>query len=324
MPVATSAINYALGMAVGYIEGRVWGLNQNLAGADSLIVSLGDSLPSLNLTAPMAPSLDQSTDLINVWLDGRFVDKTTGKSSVPINDVAPVRTDLELPQYEQIFIHQSMLDSSVFELYKMDKTIAASETLQAQLSQIFYELGQYYGPDMKMDLEVSFDQQEGNLIKFDTTEGVEIGNIPAGGLETELTILCTNSTEASPVFEKAVSMTMDITADIKAEFNNFVITGSINNVGITNTAVTTAITSLDYHDFDVLFTSVATAMADDFNLVHSEGLNLVEKYPTLGFISGMARNSIVSPLIQEEFLYMGFKWITDFGEARDLIKEFVN
>ena len=69
---------------------------------------------------------------------------------------------------------------------------------------------------MKMDLEVSFDQQEGDLIKFDTTEGIEIGNIPAGGLKTELTILCTNSTEASPVFEKAVSMTMDIHADIKA------------------------------------------------------------------------------------------------------------
>jgi len=51
-------------------------------------------------------------------------------------------------------------------------------------------------------------------------------------------------------------------------------------------------------------------------------MNLVDKYPTLAFISGMARNSIASPLVQEGFLYAGFKWISDFGEARTVVQEF--
>ena len=57
--------------------------------------------------------------------------------------------------------------------------------------------------------------------------------------------------------------------------------------------------TLDHHDFDALFTAVLNTMSDDFNTVHSAGFDITKKYPTAGFINGLARNSIVSPNVQE-------------------------
>jgi len=88
LPFVTEGVNYMLKIVEGVAEGMVWGLNQKLAseGANTFVVSVTEQM-SLNITAPQAPSLDASTDLISVWLDGRFVDASTGQSSQPINDV---------------------------------------------------------------------------------------------------------------------------------------------------------------------------------------------------------------------------------------------
>lgn len=133
-------------------------------------------------------------------------------------------------------------------------------------------------------------------------------------MNTTVTFLCSNATTTTP--EKAVELNLDVKANVNASWDNFVIYAAASDVLISNTAVTFDKVGLDYHAFDSLLTSVAVSMSDNFNLSHSQGINLVEKYPTLGFISGMARNSIVSPLKEDEFVYAGFKWISDFGEAR--------
>lgn len=41
-------------------------------------------------------------------------------------------------------------------------------------------------------------------------------------------------------------------------------------------------------------------------------MDLTKKISTLAFIAGMAQNSIATPLEQNEFLYAGFKWISDW------------
>lgn len=110
---------------------------------------------------------------------------------------------------------------------------------------------------------------------------------------------------------------------MNASFESFVIYAAVNDIGIANTHVTYERIQLDYHNFDALLTDMLKSIADDFNIVHGKGLNLVEKYPTLGFISGMARNSIFSPLVEEEFVYGGFKWISDMGDERQHFTEFV-
>ena len=117
-----------------------------------------------------------------------------------------------------------------------------------------------------------------------------------GGLKTNLVISCTNSTTTTP--EKAVEMNFELAANINAAWNSFVITAQVNDPSISKTNVTFDKVGLDSHAYDPLLTSVLVGMTDDFNLKHSAGINLIAKYPTLGFISGLARNSIVSPTIE--------------------------
>ena len=213
MPTVVSTINYGLNMAEGIIEGLVWGLNKQLASTDNIVVSLSDSLPKLNITAPRAPDMNETSDLISVWIDGRFVNRTTGQSFVPVNDVEPVRT-VDHGQMEQFFIHESMVDSLVEALYNQHFYIKASESIREQLLQIFFEIGQFYGSGVQFEIDVSFNKTEGEVVQFDTQDGIEIGNMPAGGLNTNVHIYCTNETYPDPTL--TLSLNLDVKANIVA------------------------------------------------------------------------------------------------------------
>ena len=108
---------------------------------------------------------------------------------------------------------------------------------------------------------------------MDTKKGIEIGNIPSGGLNTTVAINCKNATHTKS--ETAVELNFDIHANVNASFESFVIYLAANNAAIANTKVTKDIVSLEYHNFDQILTSVITSMTDDFNLVHKDGINLV-------------------------------------------------
>jgi len=169
-------------------------------------------------------------------------------------------------------------------------------------------------------MDISFNKTEGEIVQFDTQDGIEIGNMPDGGLNVNVDFFCTNATVTDP--ELTLSLNLDVKANIDAGWDQFVITGAINEVLVSNTQVTYTAITLDYHNYDTLFSAVAETMADDFNIVHSKGINLIEKYPTAGFINGLARNTIVSPTVQEEFIYAGFKWISDMGSEMTKQYEF--
>lgn len=266
MPTLVSGINYGLDFATGVIEGLVWNFNQKLASDNpELLVNVAALGADLNLTTPRAPSLSSETDLIQVWLDGRFVNKATMTPTEPVNAVEPVR-NTEHKQFDQVFIHQSMLDSALFELYGKDIRINADADLQAQLVQIFYELDDYYGSDLKMMLDLNVVKKEGEAIQMNTEHGVMVGNLPEGGLNANLAILCTNATTTTP--ETAFELNLDVKANVNASFNNFVIYSAVNDVTISNTKVTADNIGLEYHAFDDLFTSIAKSKADTFNVKH--------------------------------------------------------
>ena len=176
--------------------------------------------------------------------------------------------------------------------------------------QIFYELDDYYGSDLKMMLDLNVVKKDGEAIQMNTEHGVMIGNLPEGGLNANLAILCTNATTTTP--ETAFELNLDVKANVNASFNNFVIYSAVNDVTISNTKVTADNIGLEYHAFDDLFTSIAKSKADTFNVKHQGGMDLTKKISTLAFIAGMAQNSIATPLEQNEFLYAGFKWISDW------------
>ena len=92
MPMVVSGINYGLSFAEGIVEGLVWNFNQKLAsGNPELLVGVSALNADLNLTTPRAPSLSSETDLIQVWLDGRFVNAATMVQTMDVNTVEPVR-----------------------------------------------------------------------------------------------------------------------------------------------------------------------------------------------------------------------------------------
>ena len=159
-----------------------------------------------------------------------------------------------------------MIDSALFELYTMDKKITPDTALRNQLLQIFYEVGAYYGNDVEFELELTFDKSEGEAVKFNPKDGIEIGNIPSGGINTTVTFLCSNATLTTP--EKAVELNLLVKANINASFENFIIYAAANDVMISKTQVTYDKVGLDYHAFDSLLTSVAKSMSDNFNLAH--------------------------------------------------------
>lgn len=93
MPTIVSSINYGLNMAEGIIEGLVWGLNKKLESPDFFAVQLIDKLPAVNITASTAPLMDEETDLISIWLDGRFVDPSATTPFQAVNDVQAARIE---------------------------------------------------------------------------------------------------------------------------------------------------------------------------------------------------------------------------------------
>ena len=58
MPVVVTGINYGIKFGEGILEGLVWDLNKKLSNSEEVIVSLSESLPKWNISAPRAPDMN--------------------------------------------------------------------------------------------------------------------------------------------------------------------------------------------------------------------------------------------------------------------------
>jgi hypothetical protein len=66
-----------------------------------------------------------------------------------------------------------------------------------------------------------------------------------------------------------------------------------------------------YHNYDMLLTNVMNGMVYDFNYSHQDGIDLAKKNLTIKFVSGLFRQSIITPYQVDGFIYGGFRWISD-------------
>jgi len=94
-----------------------------------------------------------------------------------------------------------------------------------------------------------------------------------------------------------------------------VLTTQVNEPQIANTVVVTDNIGMYYHDYDALLTNVLVDYAYDFNTTHQNGTDFKDIYPTLKFINGMLKGSVITPYELDDFIYGGFSWITDFGQT---------
>ena len=104
---------------------------------------------------------------------------------------------------------------------------------------------------------------------------------------------------------------MSLQVVLNLTVKNFLIQVQIQDQQISGTKPVIDNIGMFYHNYDLLLTNVMNGLVYDFNYSHQDGIDLVKKYPTLQFISGMVRPSIITPYQVDGFIYGGFKWISD-------------
>ena len=65
------------------------------------------------------------------------------------------------------------------------------------------------------------------------------------------------------------------------------------------------------HNYDALFTSILENVANDMNIKQSGGFPLANINPTLGMLSGIFKDSIITPYVADNYLYAGFSMQAD-------------
>lgn len=112
--------------------------------------------------------------------------------------------------------------------------------------------------------------------------------------------------------EKELSATINTGIHLLAEvtFDNFELTAALNEAEAMNTKVISYIGDLDYHNYDRLLTSVLKGITDDINIRFSDGVDF-KKNLIVKFVSGIVKNTLVSSAAADEFLFAGFRMLSD-------------
>merc|ERR1712151_293238 len=124
----------------------------------------------MNTTMTTFPFLSREANLITINMDGRFVDEETGTARAAGPTSVPELVDGK--QRDEIFIHQSVFNSLVFDQVKsFNGTNVTTEVLKA-----FPEIAAYYGDDAEVVMKISHkNQKEGDMdqITFSTENGIQ-------------------------------------------------------------------------------------------------------------------------------------------------------
>ena len=165
-----------------------------------------------------------------------------------------------------------------------------------------------YGADVELVLGVRLAEEHSDkAIKFDTNRGIVFGDSSLNDMKTYLQFYCSNSTTPQ---ELALELEMSLELVAAASMEDFFITLQITNQSISDTKVLTDNVGMFYHDYDLLFTSVISAMVYDFNTSHVDGIDLKKK-SIIKFVSNLIPDTIITPFQENTFIYAGFRWITD-------------
>lgn len=140
-------------------------------------------------------------------------------------------------------------------------------------------------------------------------DGIIVGDVDQGGMTLNLDISCAK--DATSQKELSVTMNMGLHLLAYALWDNFVITARISETQVMNTQVTSHIGQLDYHNWDALLTAVVKGITDDITIRFGEGIDLKNGPTVVKYLAGLARGTLASPFVQDEFLFLGWRMITD-------------
>ena len=257
----------------------------------------------MNTTMSTAPSLSRDANLVTFNMDGRFVDAVSGTTRAAGPTSVPALVDGK--QRDEVFIHQSVLNSLVFDQVKsFNGTNVTTEVLKA-----FPEIAALYGDAAEAEIHVSHQNQKAgdmNQITFSVENGIQVGDVAQGGIVTDMQILISNATVQS---ELAAEVTFGNVMNVNFTFADFLLFKHYSGQQALNTAVAqTGTVSLTTDDAKM--TGFLTALGDHYNEKHVGGIDF-KSNQIVGFVAGLLRHTLLTPYVADEYLYGGFSWISD-------------
>src|SRR5436309_664316 len=110
---------------------------------------------------------------MNFHIDGLFFDQDAKSTHVTPNTVFPQRVNLNS---NQVFIHESMLNSLFFAFKKQIFPVSITEVdAVAKILQLLPEVKKHYGQDSDVSIGLNVDTQGESPIKLDKERGILIG-----------------------------------------------------------------------------------------------------------------------------------------------------
>jgi len=173
------------------------------------------------------------------------------------------------------------------------------------LSEVYF----YYGKDVSCEGILSFPfEKDSQPVTMDATRGLVIGN-DVHGLTTNIKLMCASNATATK--ELAVDLTTGLHIVANFTWDDFTFWAKLSDAKMMNTQVTSPVVELDYHNWNAELTAVVVDMADEFNLRFGTPIDLKQKATVIHFVAGIIRQTLISPFVKDEFLFAGFKMITD-------------
>lgn len=287
---------------VSIIDAKAAALNAKLAAGEDFFMAIHGS--QMNTTMTTFPSLSREANLITINMDGRFVDEETGTARAAGPTSAPALVDGK--QRDEIFIHQSVFNSLVFDQVKsFNGTNVTLEVLKA-----FPELASHYGADATAEIHFTHaNQPAGDMdqITFSVEDGIQVGDAAKGGIITQMQILMSNGAVSS---ELAAEVSFGNVMNLNFTFDDFLLFKHYSAQQALNTAVTAGTGAVTVATDDEKMTAFLTALGNHYNEKHVDGINY-KANQIVGFVAGLLRHTLLTPYVVDEYLYGGFSWISD-------------
>jgi len=291
------------------VDAEVTKINAMLANEgpyDFDVPVLGKNYP-LNLTMTSAPAI--SGNVVQVNFDGLFhqPENATGPAGFPIEDNAEWPERFEHSLSEQLFIHESMVNSlfSVAEGVFFPYTVRDAN-ISTALHSAFPVISETFGDSANVSMAFTLSPNATNApINFNSTRGVVIGDLD--DVKSVLKLQVSNDT----VTDQEIAI-LETNFEMAGNFSmkDLVFYPEVQEVDVVNCYVKKDHLGLE-GDFEKIFSGIAHDYFDAFNTEWVNGWSITNIDPALGMLTGLLKNTTLTPYVQDNWMYGGFSMQAD-------------
>jgi hypothetical protein len=128
-----------------------------------------------NMTMTKYPEFRPSDQMIELHMDGRFVDSVTHQSIDVVNQIWQPRVP-KVPQKEQFFIHESTVNSLLAVMTSKNNFMLKNQTLSNNIIDALPALKAHFGEDAFCEIALTPKNiKSGDAIHLESTRGIVYG-----------------------------------------------------------------------------------------------------------------------------------------------------